>query len=107
MISISQNMESLFRRNPRKITNDKLVRFAAVPLFKAFHIYANRHHVHLAFRNPKVAAHPLCIEIANRKETVNKIDIRTNQFKSLRSIRLTKAVNKQVLSLQRAVDRQI
>src|ERR1700675_4850459 len=76
--------------------------FVARSLLITFQVDANRNDVHLALRNPEVAAHPLRVEIAHRKKAVHELDIRPNQFQSLASIRLAQSVDEQVFPLERA-----
>src|SRR4030095_4533785 len=107
VISISQNVQSLFWRNPGKVPDNKLSRFVASPFFKALKIDANRDNVHFAFGNLEIPAHPLCVEIAHRKKAIDKLDVLSDQFDGFGSIGLSKSIDEQILTLQRAVERQV
>src|SRR5262245_9296638 len=106
-------MKTFLRCNPSEVANHNLTRrssrlgVAARALIEAVEVDSERHDVHLAFRDSKIAAHLRSVELANRVKPVDKLDTRPDQLHCFGSIWLAETIDKQVFALQRAEYRNI
>ena len=107
-IRVAENVQPFFGSDPGEITDYEIIRSDARAFFsKPSKLMPSGTTCILLSGMPRSSAHPLCIEIAHRKKAIDELDVRSNQFQRLASIRLAQAVDEQVFALQRAKDRNV